>query len=392
MRLAFWIPRSNHLKILAPVARMARSRGHERLALYPLASLRGLKDDIVPGGGMDSLADPFGPAIGIGGEVDAEIHLRDVDWAVAVGLRTAPAIRAYTRASGVKWAALDSSGDNLLYLLEGGKDALAEWDLATTLAEAPRQAAAIASEEDFGRALYELEPIGYPELDQLALPGMTREACRAKWNLPAGGRIVLFAPAARPAQLSRLRRWWWGRRDYPFIARQVRRFCDRHGALLLTKTRAKHRDPAWLVGLSDRYVGETCYYPFDLLELLLASDLVVGGFGSAMAIEAAAIQRPQIWLQAWPPGASEWPAWASVRRKFFFDAGGLWNHAGARTMLCYGPRWREHLRHWADWGAWPILSDFARGQNHHAVTRWAGAVDGKVSERFLDLLEERSGR
>mgnify|MGYP001615652855 FL=1 len=60
-------------------------------------------------------------------------------------------------------------------------------------------------------------------------------------------------------------------------------------------------------------------------------------------------------------------------------------------MNCYGPRWREYLRHWADWGAWPILSDFARGQNHHAVTRWAGAVGG-AAERFLDLLEARHGR
>ena len=348
--------------------------------LSPVGRLCGPKDDIGRALGYDPALNPFDLGIGIADEVDAEIHLRDVDWTVAVGLRTAPAIRAYTRASGVKWAVLDSVGDNLLYVREYGEAALKDWDCVTTLAPEPRDAA----------AAWILEPVGYPELDQLALPGMSREACREKWNLPHEQKIVLFAPAARPANLTRFRRWWWGRRDYPFIARQIRRFCDRHGALLLTKTRAKHRDPSWLAEVSDRVVGETCYYPFDTLELVVASNAVVG-FVSTLAVEAAAVGRPQVWFHAWPPEESEWPKNLPLRRAFFLAEGGLWNHAGARMMNAYGPRWREHLWHWAEWASWPILSDFARGQNHHAVTRWAGAVGG-ASERFLDLLEVRHGR
>ena len=398
MKFAFWIPRRSHLKILCPVAAAARQRGDHCLALYPSGALRGPKDDARAAVGVDPALVPFDAAREVADEVDAEIHLRDVDWTVAVGLRTAPAIRAYTRASGVRWACLDHLGDNLLAVLESDKEAFADWDLATTLAEGPRLAAAGEALGGHPRgnwavsnAFFEFELTGYPELDQLDLPGMTREACRAKWNLPQGQNIVLFAPAARPANLSRLRRWWWGRRDYPFLARQVRRFCDRHGALLLTKTRAKHGDPAWLAGLSDFYIGETCYYPFDTLELLVACDAVVG-FVSALAVEAAAVGRPQVWLHAWPPEKSEWPANLPLRRRFFLAPGGLWNHAGARAMNAFGPRWRQHLRHWAEWGAWPVLTDQGRAAMRGALERWAGAVDGKSAERFLDLLEDQRGR
>lgn len=380
MKIAFYVPRLNHLKIVGPVAAAARRRGYECVMLSPVGTLCGPKDDVGRMLGYDPALKPFDMGIGIADATDAEIHLRDVDWAVAVGLRTAPAIRAYTRASGVKWAALDHVGDNLLYVLEYGEVAIKEWDCVTTLAPEPRDAA----------AAWSLEPVGYPELDQLALSGMTRDACRAKWNLPAKGNIVLFAPAARPANLTRLYRWWWGRHEYPFIVRQVRRFCDRQGALLVTKTRAKHGDPPWLQRMSDRYIGETCYYPFDALELVVAADLVVGGFASALAVEAAAAQRCQVWLQAWPLEASEWPRMRPLRQPFFSGPGGLWNHAGARTLHCFGPRWREHLRHWAEWGAWPVLTDSARGQNSQAVTRWAGPIGG-ASERFLELLEARHG-
>ena len=394
MRLAFWLPRSTHLKILCPIAAAARQRGDHCLALYPSGTLKGPKDDARPAVGVDPALVPFDAAREVADEVDAEIHLRNVDWTVAVGLRTAPAIRAYTRVSGIRWIALDGLGDNLLYILESGKDALADWDLAVTLATDPRT---FTAQELLGTPGYDyaaaettagMPAIGYPELDQLALPGMTREACREKWNLPERQKIILFAPAARPANLTRLHRWWWGRTDYPFIARQVRRFSDRHGALLLTKTRAKHRDPPWLAGLSGRVVGETCYYPFDTLELLVACDLVVG-FVSTLAVETAAVGRPQVWLHAWPPEDSEWPKNLPIRKAFFLAQGGLWNHAGARAMNCFGPRWREHLRHWAELGAWPVLTDQGRAAMRGALERWAGAVDGQASTRFLDLLESR---
>lgn len=365
VKIGYFLSRQTHLKVLGPVAAEARRRGHACVAQIQRA---GPKDDV---------SKSWAQGLSLFDQVTT--HDLEADWMVAVGLRTAADERHVSRSRGIKWAALDSCGDNLLYVREYGEAVLKDWDCVTTLAPEPRDAA----------GAWMLEPVGYPELDQLFTVISDQAACRVKWNLPERQNIVLFAPAARPAHLSRLSRWWWGRGDYPFIAHQVRRFCDRHGALLITKTRAKHGDPPWLEGLSDRYIGETCYYPFDTLELVVASDLVTGGFGSALAIEAAAVGRPQAWLQAWPLERSEWPRFLPVRRPFFADPGGLWNHAGARTLNCYGPRWREHLQFWAEESPWPELDDAAREQHSRAVTRWAGPVDGKASARFLDLLESR---
>ena len=395
MRLAFWLPRSVHLKIVCPIAAAARRRGHECVMLSPIGALCGPKDDIGQMLGYDPALKPFDLGIGIASEVDAEIHLRDVDWAITVGLRTAPAIRAYTRASGVKWAALDNVGDNLLYVLEAsldGQAALKDWDLATTLSNDARlYAAGLAHVAGARRAEFsEIVAVGYPELDQLGFRTMTREACRAKWNLPAG-RIVLLAPAARPANLPRLRRWAWGRWTYASIVRQIRRFCDRHGAILVTKTRAKHGDPPWLADLSDRYIGQTSFYPFDTLELVVAADLVVG-FASTLAVEASAVGRPQVWLHAWPPEESEWPVNLPLRQRFFLERGGLWNNAGARPLYGFGPRWRRHLGFWAECAAWPRPTEAGQQEMRAAVERWAGPLDGKAAERFLDLLERQHGR
>jgi hypothetical protein len=375
MRFAFWISRLTHLKVAAPVAAAARRRGHACVSLHPVGRLCGPKDDAERGVRYDPALKPFNLSVAISDETDAEIHLRDVDWVVAVGLRTAPTIRAYTRASGVKWACLDHVGDNLLYPLEGWQPADAEWDCLTTLAEGPR---AFTEGQDhllpLGRALLQtMRPVGYPELDQLALPGMTREVCREKWNLPREGRIVLFAPAARPANLGRLRRWWWGRQDYPFIARQIRRWCDRHGAFLLTKTRAKHGDPPWLQDISDLSVSDGVYYPFNTLELLVAADVVVG-FASALAVEAAAVGRPQLWLHAWPPRRSEWPAYLPLRERYFLQRGGLWNNAGTGQIECFGPRWREFLQRWAVEWPWPVLTEEGLQAMRQATERWAGTL------------------
>ena len=391
MRLAFYVPRLSHLKLICPVAAAARRRGDDCLALYPSGTLRGPKDDARAGVGVDPALTPFNLARAIADEVDAKIHLRDVDWAVAVGLRTAPEIRAATRLKGIRWAAADHLGDNLLFALEDGPAALVGWDVATTLAQEPLTMATQGTSTPMAEALGRLVPVGYPELDQLALPGMTREACRAKWNLPAEGRIALVAPAARPANLSRVRRWWWGRTAYPFIMRQVRRWCDRHGALMLVKTRAKHRDPTWLKRLADLTVGDGCYYPFNTLELLMAADVVIG-FASALAVEASALGRHQFWLHGWPPQEGEWPSTWRLRLRFFLGPGGLWNHAGAEQFRCYDADWREALGQWAEEGLWPSVGEFEWDQMRQATEQWAGPVDHKASERFLDLLEARHGR
>lgn len=350
MKILLFLPRSNHLKILGPVAVEALGRGHE-VRIF------------IPPGDVKAGSDPphHRVAIELPGVVLAD-SLQS-DWIIAVGLRTGLVERTQTRISGLRWAALDSCGDNLTYLAEDGEALRKGWDLVTT----------------FGPG-----SIGYPELDQLERADMTREACRAKWNLPAGQFVVLLGTAAWPAHLGRLRRCWFEIVRYRRIIASVRRWCEQRGALLIAKTRAKHRDPSWLGEVCDRVIRDVSFHPFTTLELLRAADFYIG-FASAMAIETCAVGLQQLHLHGWPPNRSEWPSQRPMKEQFYMASGGLWNCPASRSASCYGPSWKYWLDLKALPSEGPLPEDFSA--QRRACERWVGPVDGKASARFLDLLE-----
>lgn len=361
MKIAFFLPRRNHIKIIGPVAAEAKSRGHKTFAVVQTS---GPKDDT----DRAELT-----ALGLFDDVVSDIG--SSQWVVAVGLRTAQQQRLTSRPIGIRWAALDSCGDNLTFLLEG--HSTANWDLVTTLSEEAKQFAVAETGGYFGG---DLISIGYPELDQLHTVVGDRAACRAKWNLPAGQMVVFFGTAARPIRLGRVRRWWFQQLRYWQIVRALRAWCDAREALLVAKTRLKHGDPAWLTRYCDRIIGDVSFYPFTTLELLRAADLYVG-FASAMAIEAAAVGIPQLHLHGWPPWRYEWPAAWPMKQRFFVDPGGYWSSPGSCQVACYQSQWAEVL---------DDRLDLMVG--HHIRNRgeaWAGPLDGKASARFLDLLESR---
>jgi len=340
VNFALFCPRANHLKILGPIMAEARYRGHTVSFMVAPADPKGA-------GALAHIERE------VGGPIVSQMAFQTqiFDWAVAVGLRTAPELRARTRPA-VKWAALDHAGDNLMFCLEG--DTLDGWDVATTLSEEARDfTASLRAKTAAG-----LLPIGYPELDQLQTVVGDRAACRAKWNLPQGRFIRLFGPAARPAALGRWRRQWFEHFRYRTLLRNVRGWSPDN--LLVAKTRAKHRDPSWLAQYCDRIIGDESFYPFTTLELLMAADHYVG-FASALSIEAAAVGIPQTTLHGWPPEKGEWPSYWPLKREFFvkgdFSTNGLWR------------------------------DDLSRAERRIACERWAGPLDGKASARFLDLLE-----
>lgn len=364
MKLAFVIPRSNHLKIIGPIVTEAQRRGHSVIVVVTPADPKGA-------GVLPHLTAEL-PGVSVYSQ--AVLHKPFVDWAVAVGLRTAPDLRQCTRPR-LKWAALEHAGDNLLYLREG--DSLAGWDFVSFLSV---EAMAFADRRTEGHLAQ-----GYPELDQLSLQTMTREACRAKWNLPAGQFVVVVGTAARPAGMSRTRRWWFAQYRYWAVMRELRRWADMSRAMIIAKTRAKHDDPAWLTRYCDRIVGDVSFYPFTTLELLMAADLYVG-FASTMAIEACAVGVPSVHLYGWPPEAAEWPSGKPFKDEFFIKEGGLWNCPGSRTVACYGEDWRCRLHETID----TVLSERGfKGADAMRVAceRWAGSLDGQASSRFLDALE-----
>ena len=373
MKLLVWAPRSNHLKILGPVAAEAHRRGHDLLIVAPAG-------DVKDGDALGHARAELGPLV----PVTDRWKLADFrpQWALAVGLRTAPTLRRLTRRQRVRWAALDHCGDNLTFTLEGAsRDG---WDLSTTLSEDARRFAEGVTYGYFG---HDFVPVGYPELDQLHTVVGDRVACRAKWNLPQGQKILLFGPAARPIRLGRVRRWWFQQLRYRRVLRALRRWAEMAGFQIIAKTRAKHRDPAYLRRYCDRVVGDVQYYPFTTLELLRAANLYVG-FASAMAIEASAVGLPQVHLHGWPPERGEWPAALPLKQRFFMDQGGLWNAAGSRQVACYGANWPMRIHETLD----ETLAEFSRagsGEMRAACERWAGPLDDTASARLLDVLEAR---
>lgn len=367
MRIAFYTPRLNHLKIIAPIATAARRRGHWTLGV---AVRSGPKDDATMHALMASRVFD-----------GVSEHVSNEAWVVAVGLRTAAALRQRTRPR-LKWAALDHCGDNLSGFLEDAA-ATDNWDATFTLAQEPVTFAThLAAFDCLTR------PVGYPELDQLHTVIGDKAACRAKWKLPAERFVVILGSAARPIGLSRLRRWWFGQYRYRAILRELRQWARAPRAMLIAKTRVKHGDPPWLFHYCERIIGDPSFYPFATLELLRSADLYVG-FASAMAIEACAVGIPSVHLYGWPPEAAEWPSGQPFKQEFFMKEGGLWNCPGSRPMPCYGEDWRARLHDRID----QVLQERSLagpGGMRTACERWAGPLDGQASARVLDALE--SGR
>ena len=186
--------------------------------------------------------------------------------------------------------------------------------------------------EDYARALKQMEsvlvPVGFAEMEQLRY--IDPEAARARLGLPQGKRVVAFLPfpfdsvrtefwphwvygRRRPAQVAAIalaRRW----ECWPYAARgwndrrviaAVREFCDRHDALLVTKSRQKNPVRRYVRALSDRVLYDDAHYPATILDLLVAADLCVHFYSSALS-EAVYAGTPSICVS---PTSEEWPVY-----------------------------------------------------------------------------------
>lgn len=386
MKLAFWLPRLDHLRVLGPVADAARKRGHELLWVTPAF-----------GGTKDTAYRHFVAALGDGWAAPESIlgavrATRDLDAVVAVGLMAPAELRD---GSGVPWAALPYRQEEILAVLERGPVDLEGWRLVTTASEAGRDCLPEPLR-------WRLAVIGDPILDPV--PTLDREQIRAEMNLPAGQKVVFFATAARPARLPRLWRWSFfnegpGRiltprsRQVPEYQRtviQIKRWADRHDALLLASSRPKHLDPAWL----DRYTirrdrdenDQRRYHPFRTLELLMAADAYVG-FASTLAVEATACGLQQHHLLAWPTELVERDAYLPLRRRFYEAENGLWNGVLGTSFHLYEDRGWERFQAWAERGIrFPARVAIDGGLVASVLEPVAGPFGG-ASDRFLDLVE-----
>lgn len=393
MRLGLWCPRADHLRVLGPIIDAAKRRGWDGLLLLP--RLSGIKDAAHEQ--RESVERQAGWAATTPGASPSDLNGigKSFDWITAVGLHCHGSLRSCI---GGRWASLPYRQEELLALLTRGPAALDGWALATTAS-----AAGLAVAQDLAPnlgtriALEKMVPVGDPILDPV--PALDRAACRMKWGLPAGKPVVFFAPAARPAHLPGRYRWFFDHGglhrwagpfcgvaevpSYRATVEAVRRWADRHGALLVAKTRTKHRDPAWLP--VDRLIGDECFHPFATLELLAAADAYVG-FASALAVEATACGLVQRHLLAWPTEMVEVPEYLPLRHRFYERTRGLWNGPLASQHRLFEPDGLAGFRLWAEAGTFPARFAPAGAAARTVVSEIAGPLGG-AADRFLDLLD-----
>ena len=243
--------------------------------------------------------------------------------------------------------------------------------------------------------------VGVPELDTVRT--IDSETVRQRLGLPIGRPIVLYlpfplhsnvptpwlrnvhTPSTRIEQGVRTilaRRWdhWThvvnGRNDRRLVE-AARNFCDRHGALLVMKSRLKDPFPRYAERLADRVFYDLSHHPPTILELLSVASLCIHFYSTAV-MEAAYSGVPSVCLA--PRAAELGPASYGFDFVHNGDEGGLYNEHG----IAY---WRplvtafDGLREWS-------LSDFpvvAEARRRY-VERFLGFEDGRSAGRLLDLL------
>lgn len=426
-RIAYLCPRINQLKVFGPVIAEQRRRGLAGKPLLlvpgePLVTQRAKNRELASAVRLPEMREQVGREVEIetvtsAAELLTCIRKKGVAAVVNQGLRLPGSLLAEavipSRREGILWCSLGYIQEELLHILQAGPSVLDDWDVATTLSRAGLE---FVKELLRGQGARDLAPlsrmaaIGFVELDQVR--GFDRTELRRRYGLPQDRPIIYFSTAPRlhlrsaplmarmfyggpvpGALIGRVARQLWARQwpdvdqlaTYGEILAELRRFAARHNALLVGKTRAKHRDPAYLSRYMDRIVPDGAYFPFRTLELIHLADLYVG-MPTASAIEAAFIGRPMIHLIPFPPEAYEVPAFLPVRREFYMEKGGLWNTAGlARFHRTYR---REE---WAELLEWSRSGGFEREVDPAArlsvVGKVVGFDDFNASGRFLDLVE-----
>jgi hypothetical protein len=165
----------------------------------------------------------------------------------------------------------------------------------------------------------------------------------------------------------------------------LRRFADANGAVLIGKTRERHRDPEFVHDYLDELFGDRCFHPFTTLELLRASDLYFGFF-SASVIEAIGAGVYAITSVFFPPEEVE-PPLDSYRRwseQLLWGKHGFWNQQGVSEVM-HGTRRSSYAALERFAGA--SLADYRIDQNRrHAVLSEFVSHMGSSCARFTDAL------
>ena len=152
-------------------------------------------------------------------------------------------------------------------------------------------------------------PVGNPSLDTLnQLPSLAK--IKTHYHLPANRRLILllttnphinfwtkyiFAARSRPRAIYHclkhrrpsLLKSALKDTSYRQLLRSLRNWADTHQALIIAKTKLKHKDPSFLHDYIDLFLNDNPRQPNLTLELLKIADLVVSFEYSSSVLEAA---------------------------------------------------------------------------------------------------------
>ena len=309
MRLGVHLSRLSQLPLFEGAIRIARRRGHRVWLLLDTHLAGGPKADQVPS--------------------SAQIPARFAAWAEFVSV-TPDGLAGLISGLRVDWvltgyaphlAGWRPSRPTRLGFLQGavtdltGLDDPGRWDRVYAWSEHWRTIwhQWTYRDDEHVRAMNRaFRPVGYPLGDHLRWTDP--EEVRATFGL-GGKPVVVLAPFPFHANTRSLWAdcvWGW---PWPWIATDrrfvnaVRDFCDRAGASLVVKARAKVITRAYVRETADRIVEDQPGEP-TMLRLLTASRLLLHAC-STSAMEAAAAGT---WAYCLSPSARQWPAYAGRRR------------------------------------------------------------------------------
>lgn len=426
-RIAFYLPRENQLKVIAPLVKYLVD--HCADEFRPLILIPGWKTSkSKPQPNIGELRALFGDPVELIQLEDAMallrlIQARSIDAVLNLTVRvcdmdlaTTQLLRDESRKRGTTWIALPYLFAGEEVVLEDPALAVELWDRICVVGLRSveyLESHLNGTSDHLGQRLLErVRVTGYPELDgfnQLS----DAEGIRRKYGFPLERPIIFVATAPKFYPLVNGSRMLQGlearfRHDragalrsvlalatccrYPVLVsyrdylKALRIFADANGACLVAKTREKHRDPDYLREYVDYIVDDRSFFPFTTLELLRISRLYVG-FYSATAMEAAAAGVYAISILFLPKELVE-PLPSRRARSGFFHSnpGGLWNTPGVSEVIDgttrSGSAWLDRL-------ARSRLEEYAvdERQRMNLLDQFVSCV-GNSSAQVVEVLRE----
>lgn len=245
---------------------------------------------------------------------------------------------------------------------------------------------------------------GSTMLDQLAL--VDRAAARRRYGLAPDRPVVLLMSLKMTVDPQRRYVWGGGPRigralaaavggrarlvpdilrgnnPYRDLVEAVRRFCDRHGAALVVKSREKNRDPDFLGKLADVFVERDAeVFPYTSIQLMAVADLCLH-FQSGAVLEAAFAGVPSLSVRVPQPHLAHYPGFE-------------WSFGGAPGTLQNFPGvvWTVEYDGAAALLDRASLADFKVDAAARAdyVEKFLGFDDTRSSHRVLDVIERAAG-